>query len=122
MGQQDTSTKHPADIPKLTQWPGQTIKPHEARAWGQSLDNVMVHYAGLTSVARNRMPPGKFQKLWSYEALAPPPPLPENASFRDMMSHRSAVDRVEERENSNAMIMEQRQEWWQQNNHLLFTT
>ena len=44
MGQQDTSTKHPADIPKLIQWPGQTIKPHEARAWGQSLDNVIVKF------------------------------------------------------------------------------
>ena len=49
-----------------------------------SLDNTLVSYPGLTSVCRDRLPAGTFDKMWSEEALKPPPPLPKDASWSDL--------------------------------------
>ena len=106
---------------KLMPFPGMTIRPHEARAYGQSLDAVMVQHPGLTSVARNKLPPGKFPKPWTEGALEPPPPLPADATWKDLLTHRSYVDKVEERTTYNAQIKEKKEEWWKDNNHLLFS-
>ena len=37
-------------------------KPHETRKWGMELDSALVTL-GLTCVARNRLPAGKFPLL-----------------------------------------------------------
>merc|ERR1712072_1123459 len=70
-------------------------------------DAVMVQHPGLTSVARNKLPPGKFPKPWTEGALEPPPPLPADATWKDLLTHRSFVEKKEE--------------WWKDNNHLLFS-
>ena len=101
-------------------FPPGTPKPHETRMWGQSLDEVLTKTPGLSSVVRNRLPAGKFPKLWSKQALAPPPALPKDATFRDKMSHRSMLDTIEDRTNHNALVKEQREDWWLNNNHLVF--
>ena len=86
-----------------------------------SLDNTLVSYPGLTSVCRDRLPAGTFDKMWSEEALKPPPPLPKDASWSDQMRHRNFVDELERRVSRNAQIKEQRDEWWKTSNNLLFT-
>ena len=55
-----TTGPDPKDEYQLISFPSGIPKPHEARAWGRSLDNIVIHYPGLSSVARNRMPPGLF--------------------------------------------------------------
>ena len=72
--------KFPAGIPK----------PHLARAWGRSLESATAAN-DLTDIARGTLPAGKFDKLWSDEAMAPPPPLPNNPTYKDLMSHRNMV-------------------------------
>ena len=109
------------DGQQLVTFPQGSHKPHEARAWGRSLDSTLTKHEGLSSVARNRLPPGMFPKLWSEDALKPPPKLPKDATFRDQMSHRNMVDEIEKRTNQNATVIEQREEWWKTNNNLLFT-
>ena len=94
-------------------------KQHEAMAWGRLIDSKLTEH-GITSVARARLPTGKFKKKWSAGALEPPPALPSKPSYKDQMSHRQAVDTIEARVSENAFIQEQRDAWWQEYNHLFF--
>ena len=70
---------------QLMDMPTGSPKPHETRKWGIELDSALVTL-GLTCVARNRLPAGKFPRLWSEAALMDPPPLPAKPSFKDILS------------------------------------
>ena len=89
----------------LIPFPAGAPKPHESRRWGRDLDAKLVRTHGLSSVARNKLPPGMFRKLWSKEALAPPPKLPRDADYRAIVAHRNLVDKIEERTRENAQIV-----------------
>ena len=91
----------------LMDMPTGSPKPHESRKWGIELDSALVTL-GLTCVARNRLPAGKFPRLWSEAALMDPPPLPAKPSFKDILSHRSLTDEIEKRKSFNATTIEQR--------------
>ena len=93
------------DAKTVSPFPAGALKRHEARAWGRSLDAVITA-RGLTSVARNKLPPGHFPKLWSDQALELPPAPRSNASYRDQLSFRSMCDEVEKRTSFNAQITE----------------
>ena len=79
----------------LIPFPPGSAKPHQYREWGRSLEVVLTFISGMSAVARNRFPKGRFKKPWSEEALAPLPPLPPNSSSREMISHRSMTDAID---------------------------
>ena len=81
----------------LIPFPPGSAKPHQYREWARSLEVVLTFISGMSAVARNRFPKGRFKKPWSEEALAPLPPLPPNPTSRDMISHRSMTDAIEAR-------------------------
>ena len=45
--------------------------PHAARNWAKGLDATL-NAKGLSYIAREKLPPGKFGKKWSADALARP--------------------------------------------------
>ena len=100
-------------------FPAGQPKPHQARGWARKLDSAVAQRK-LSSVARNKKPPGKFPEPWSEAALEPPPPLPPKPTFRDRMSHRSMVDEVERRIAYNTQLEEQIAQWWLEANHDYF--
>ena len=61
---------------ELIPFPAGTPKPHEARAWGRSLDDVLTMHDGLSHVARGKIPPGLFKHPWSEGAIATTGPRP----------------------------------------------
>ena len=94
-------------------------KRHQARKWGREIDQLLTDLE-LTSVARNKLPPGMFRKPWSDDALQPPPPLPAKPSFKDKMAHRSMTDEIEKRISANEQLQEQKEQWWIVNNNRYF--
>jgi hypothetical protein len=77
---------------------------------------------GLTSVARNKLPPGMFRKPWSQDALELPlAPPSQRASYKDQLAYRQMADEIERRLNENAQLAEQKQQWWLEHNNQYFT-
>ena len=101
------------EIKHGTKFPAGLPKPHAARDWGLSIESALAS-RGLTDIALKQIPAGRFDPLWSPEALEEPPPLPEHATFKDKMSHRSMMDEVRKRKAQNERILAQRADWWQQ--------
>ena len=67
---------------KVLEFPAGLPAPHLARDWARSVE-AKLSEDGLTDVAREQLPPGRFAKLWSDDALEPPPDLPRGAGFGD---------------------------------------
>ena len=103
----------------MMEFPAGLPKPHQSRDWGRLLESN-VTARGLTDVAREQLPKGLFEKLWSAEALQDPPLLPEGAPFGDQMRWRALRDTVEKRLNDNQRTKEQREDWWTKKNHEYF--
>jgi hypothetical protein len=104
---------------KVNNFPSGLPKPHHARDWGRSLESALAQQE-LTDVARRELPAGLFPKLWSTEALEPPPDLPQGASFGDQLKWRSMRDEVEKRRAHNEQTKERRKDWWLKKNHEYF--
>lgn len=79
------------DDPVTIEFPGCAPKRHQARAWGMAMDSLLTT-RGLTSVARNKLPPGMFRRPWSDEALQPPPALPARPSYKDQLARHDEED------------------------------
>ena len=105
--------------PTVKDFPAGLPAPHLARDWARSVESVLTD-RGLTDVAREEIPSGLFPKLWSVQALEPPPELPSKASFGDTLRWRSMRDEVEKRIAHNEQVVEQRREWWLKRNHEYF--
>lgn len=94
-------------------------KPHQNRDWLKSVESVRA-LCGLTDVANERLEPGRFEPLWSDEALADPPPLPANPSFKDQLAWNSAKAEQERRIAKNSTINAQCESWFKSKNHEYF--
>ena len=64
---------------RVTPFPAGIPKGHQARDWGNSLESALTALH-LTDVAREKLPAGKFDKLWPKSALEAPPSLPKDAT------------------------------------------
>ena len=92
---------------KVLEFPAGLPAPHLARDWARSVE-AKLSEDGLTDVAREQLPPGRFAKLWSDDALEPPPDLPRGAGFGDQLKWRQLRDLVEQRRSHNEQVLEQR--------------
>ena len=66
--------------------------PHAARNWAKGLDATL-NAKGLSYIAREKLPPGKFGKKWSADALARPPKPRKDCNYRDELAYASALSR-----------------------------
>ena len=70
--------------------------PHAARNWAKALDSTL-NAKGLSYIAREKLPPGKFGKKWSAEALARPPKPAKGCSYRDELAYSAALNEHEKK-------------------------
>ena len=61
----------------------------------------------LSYIAREKLPPGKFGKKWSADALARPPKPRKDCTYRDELAYASALNELEKKTSHNELIDEQ---------------
>ena len=75
---------------------------------------------GLSYIAREKLPPGKFGKKWSVDALARPPKPRKDCNYRDELAYASALNELEKKNSHNELIDEQIAAWWSDDGHDYF--
>ena len=93
--------------------------PHAARNWAKGLDATL-NAKGLSYIAREKLPPGKFGKKWSADALARPPKPRKDCTYRDELAYASALNELEKKTSHNELIDEQIAAWWSDDGHDYF--
>ena len=93
--------------------------PHAARNWAKGLDATL-NAKGLSYIAREKLPPGKFGKKWSVDALARPPKPRKDCNYRDELAYASALNELEKKNSHNELIDEQIAAWWSDDGHDYF--